>query len=155
MLNETFVLWPANVENLMKNSDLAFLQSMKEDTVATFGPKDKVLDKITKRKNMRQQLEQQRANKEKMRVENEQNTGAAELKCHLSTSTNKEDSVNEYVAPKQPKRNHHRLSFTGSPAFIPHDIVKRPRLVVLATRLNMIAVPTSNLHYSCDRRSKR
>lgn len=34
-------------------------------------------------------------------------------------------------------RRHRRTARIGTPAFIPHDIVKRPKLVALATRLKM------------------
>lgn len=34
-------------------------------------------------------------------------------------------------------RSHHRTKRTGTTAFIPHDIIKRPKLVALATRLKM------------------
>src|SRR6218665_16521 len=44
MLASTFQLWPPNVEILIKNEeDRYFLQSMKTDRAASFGPFDKVL----------------------------------------------------------------------------------------------------------------
>ena len=44
-----------------------------------------------------------------------------------------------FETPKTSKRCHHRSSHTGASAFIPRDTLKRPRLVALATRLNMSA----------------
>src|SRR6218665_2936168 len=51
MLASTFQLWPPNVETLIKNKeDCSFLQSMKTDRAASFGPFDKALaQKVSKR----------------------------------------------------------------------------------------------------------
>jgi len=46
----------------------------------------------------------------------------AGVDVHISTTT---------------RRSHHRTTRTGTTAFIPHDIIKRPKLVALATRLKM------------------
>ena len=55
-LSETFVLWPTNVEQLMRNSeDVAFLKSMRTDRHATFGCHDKVLANRVRRRQQRQQ----------------------------------------------------------------------------------------------------
>lgn len=43
-------------------------------------------------------------------------------------------------------RSHHRTVRTGTTAFIPHDIVRRPKLVALATRLKM--TPTQQASYT-------
>jgi len=57
-LAKTFPLWPGNAESLIKNTeDLCFLQSMKEDRLATFGSRDKVLENKLKRKQERRQSE--------------------------------------------------------------------------------------------------
>ena len=43
-LAKTFPLWPANVEQTLKNTeDLCFLESMKTDRLATFGSREQVL----------------------------------------------------------------------------------------------------------------
>ena len=44
------------------------------------------------------------------------------------------------------RRGHHRHSKSGTLAFIPHDIIKRPKLVELATRLNM--TPSQQASYT-------
>ncbi len=51
-------------------------------------------------------------------------------------NTNDEDNLN-FEGPSTSTRSHHRNKRTGSSLFIPHDIMKRPNLVSLATRLNM------------------
>jgi len=43
-------------------------------------------------------------------------------------------------------RSHKRVGRTGTVGFIPHDIVKRPKLVALATRLRM--TPTQQAAYT-------
>ena len=50
-LLETFAVWPNNVDFLIKNpEDFAFLNSMKTDRKATFGPFDKISNAKEKRK---------------------------------------------------------------------------------------------------------
>ena len=71
-LCETFPLWPADVEKLIANAkDMAFLHSMATNRTATFGSKDSILNKKIQRSNVRKQLAQRRAVKEKQRVDEE------------------------------------------------------------------------------------
>ena len=42
-----------------------------------------------------------------------------------------------FATPSPRVRSHYRSAHTGTPAFNPHDIVCRPKLVALATRLKM------------------
>jgi len=78
-LAETFRLWPANAEQGMKNTeDLCFLQSMKGNRLATFGPRDKVLAAKIQRRQDRFQAEA--ARREKV--------------CSEGTATTTSDSVN-------------------------------------------------------------
>ena len=54
MLSSTFLLWPQNADSLIKHDeDLAFLQSMKGDRVASFGGLDKKLAQKIVRRNCR------------------------------------------------------------------------------------------------------
>jgi hypothetical protein len=62
-----------------------------------------------------------------------------------STDEVSSDTVEEFCNPHR-KRSHHRNSKPGTPAFIPHDIMKRPRLAELATRLNM--TPSQQASYT-------
>ena len=61
MLATTFQLWPADVEKLIKNpQDLAFLHSMQEDRVASFGVFDRTLAQKIYRRNSREAAEAER-----------------------------------------------------------------------------------------------
>lgn len=158
-LTKTFPIWPVNVEKLIKNTeDLHFLHSMKADRTATFGSHDKVLAAKAKRRQVREQLE---ANRHE-RMQNEMNISTT-LTTNSSSSSDDEnpggfeDSVEnvEDVDTEQPfvgpstsstLRTHHRTARTGTTAFIPHDIMQRPKLVALATRLKM--TPTQQAAYT-------
>ncbi len=143
-LGETFQLWPANAENVIKNpEDLAFLLSMKGNRSASFGAQDKVTANKLKRRHSRQQLAEERQNKEKMRKEEAGRVRNPD--DHLDSSSDATDSESEDSESGTPEhlpssqKSHHRRVRIGTPAFIPHDILKRPKLVSLATRLNMTA----------------
>ena len=146
-LLKTFVIWPSNVETLIKNAeDLAFLKSMKSDRSATFGAKDKNLANKINRKRKRQEMEEKRVRKEQERQasvsttsmqlnssDEERETDAAK-KQHSS-----DDDCDATESNSQQKRSHHRETPVGTTAFVPPDILKLPRLVSLATRLKMSA----------------
>ena len=76
--------------------------------------------------------------KEKQRADKEGEETAALSLLDIDISDEGECDMN-FETPKTSKRCHHRSSHTGTSAFIPHDILKRPRLVALAIRLNMSA----------------
>src|SRR6218665_3567857 len=60
-LAKTFPLWPANVEQTVKNTeDIRFLESMKTNRLATFGSRDKVLAAKLQRRHRRKQLQETR-----------------------------------------------------------------------------------------------
>lgn len=133
-MNETFQLWPLNVDSLIKNDeDRAFLQSMKTDRLATFGGKDSKLQKMIERKNERLKAESRRREKVKQDLS---------LSETLSTfnDSNEDSSDEDSLAPgtsTDTKRSHHRKKRTGTSVFIPHDILQRPKLVSLATRMKL------------------
>lgn len=154
-LAETFRLWPANAEQRIKNTeDLCFLQSMKGDRLATFGPRDKVLAAKEQRRQIRVQAEA--ARREKVRSEGTSTTTSGSSADAINDSDNKtgesgesgddasvDSEVDSSIADADvdisttTQRSHHRTTRTGTAAFIPHDIIKRPKLVALATRLRM------------------
>lgn len=143
MLAQTFPLWPANAEQLIKNpEDVAFLQSMKTDRLATFGPRDKVLAAKVQRREQRDYMEiRQRA-----RIQSYlKSTSAPNILHDHDSSSSDEDAVSDeeaagqFITPRT-SRSHKRIARTGTPAFIPHDIIQRPKLVQLATRLKMTPV---------------
>jgi hypothetical protein len=137
-LSQTFPLWPAHAEQLIKNTeDLAFLESMKNDRLATFGSKDKVLARKIQRREQRIRAETMRREK----MNNEPNVCRMEANCESSSdeSTNNDES-DALATPRRIPDSHKRVARTGTTAFIPHDIIKRPKLVALATRLKMTPV---------------
>lgn len=133
-MTKTFQLWPASAEQEIKNpEDLAFLQSMKSDRSATFGPFDKVLSQKVQRRQTREQSEAQR--REKMLKEMETSTAC---RSSITDYEGSSDEGNAGPSTSTPQtRSHHRTSYTGTAAFIPHDILRRPKLVSLATRMKM------------------
>jgi hypothetical protein len=152
-LSETFALWPADVEQLVKNTeDLQFLQSMKSDRAATFGSHDKVLSSKLKRREKRMILEQLRRERNSTMYEsNTAVTGLANTDIDNKTEDSDDISVSEHesaddTVPSDTPRSHHRSARTGTQTFVPHDIVKRPKLVALATRLKM--TPTQQAAYT-------
>ena len=71
-LCETFSLWPADAEKLIANAeDMAFLHSVKTNRTATIGSNNSILDKKIQQSNVRKQLAQRRAVKEKQRTDEE------------------------------------------------------------------------------------
>ena len=138
-LCETFPLWPADVEKLFANAeDMAFLHPMKTNRTATFESKDSILNKKIQRSNVRKQLAQRSAVKEKQRAGEEGEETATRSLLDTDISDEGQNDMN-FETPKTSKRCHLRSSHTRTSAFISHDILKRPRLVALATRLNMSA----------------
>ena len=138
-LSQTFPLWPAHAEQLIKNTeDLAFLESMKNDRLATFGSMDKVLAIKIQRREQRIRAETMRGEK----MNNEPNVCRMEANCESSSSdesTNNDES-DALATPRRIPDSQIRVARTGTTAFIPHDIIKRPKLVALATRLKMTPV---------------
>lgn len=134
-LKETFQLWPENAEALLKiKEDGLFLESMNPDRNASFGCRDKIrADEILHREAARKNADAERRQRvrEEMAANNDMVT--------LEGSDNENDSaeVDPTFSTERSARIHHRTAHTGNTVFIPHDIVKRPNLVALATRLNM------------------
>jgi hypothetical protein len=142
-LAKTFQLWPQNADNMIKNpEDLSFLQSMKGDRAATFGSHDKVLASKLKRSQKRSELEALR--REKAKEEKRSVSEVAEL-IDSDSSDDADASLND-TSCTPTMRRHRRSSRTGTPAFFPHDIMQRPKLVALATRLKM--TPTQQSAYT-------
>lgn len=149
-LYKTFALWPCNAEQLIKNTeDLRFLESMKTDRAATFGSRDKLLSSKIERRQKRMRLEDLR--REKHSTINKLNTvrRLAESDCDSHSDDSRGHLENESAASvpsgKTP-RSHHRSIRTGTPAFIPHDIIQRPKLIAVSTRLKI--TPTQQVAYT-------
>ena len=151
-LAKTFPLWPANVEQTVKNTeDLRFLESMKTNRLATFGSRDKVLAAKLQRRHRRKQLQETRRDKmlkELMTTTLTSEVASTDESDVVNSTTNIDgygngrsegDSSDSYIIDTSATtaRKHRRTARTGAAGFIPHDILKRPKLVALATRLKM------------------
>ena len=151
MLRTTFRLWPANAEMIVKNAeDLAFLRSMKTDRKASFGERDAKLAGVVRRRTerlARQHSRRARALEEAAETTTEAaettteaaetTTEAAETSTAAALSSSDSESVFDLSLTTPSRRSHHRQSRSGTLAFIPHDIHKRPRLVSMATRMHI------------------
>ena len=145
-LAKTFQLWPQNADILIKNpDDLSILQSMKGDRSATFGSHDNALASKLKRSQKRSELEALRRDKV-----NEQSSVSEVAELIDSDSSDDADSASEHspnnASSSAATARRHRRTRTGTAAFIPHDIIQRPALVALATRLQM--TPTQQSAYT-------
>jgi hypothetical protein len=143
-LAKTFPLWPADAEQLVKNSeDLRFLQSMKGDRSATFGSFDMVLAAKIQRKRKREQSEAAR------RLKFDQMSAKATSVIETSSSSDEHEtdinhsdpdclhSTGDEPSTASASKGCHRTVRTGTTVSIPPDIIRRPKLVALATRLQM------------------
>ena len=139
-LAKTFPLWPADAEQLVKNpEDLKFLQSMKGDRSANFGSCDNVLAAKIQRRWERENSEAAR----RLRFEQ---ISTKETAVTYTSSSSDEADMNEHDSdcpmsgsgpPASTPRSQHRTVRTGTTISIPPDIIRRPKLVALATRLKM------------------
>jgi len=136
-LSKTFPLWDSDAEKNMKNKeDIQFLQSMKTDRVASFGVLDQALASQIKRKQSR--TLKQREFQEQAEKETDLAYQTVEL-ADSESSQDEEDPGEDLVTPPGPPliKTHHRAARPGTAAFIPHDILKSPKLVSLATRMKL------------------
>lgn len=135
-LQKTFPLWAVNAEQTMKNQeDIEFLKSMKTDRIASFGVHDQALSSQIQRKELR--VHKQRQFQEK--AEKERELAVETVRLLDSESSQDEDNNDEVLAIPGPSTSgtHHRVARPGTAAFIPHDILKNPRLVSLAARMKL------------------
>lgn len=153
MLQSTFQLWPPDAERLIKNTeDLAFLQSMKGDRAASFGSFDKMLAKKIARRNHRvaaaaKRLKRATANREKDMPTTtgdsddpvEDDASEADIECNTTTGTANTVSTAKSVRPR-------RKTLTGTSVFIPPNVLSKPSVVSLATRLKM--TPTQQASFT-------
>ncbi|KAG0716500.1 hypothetical protein GWK47_009569 [Chionoecetes opilio] len=109
---------------------------MKGDRSATFGAHDKVLTDKVRRKQTRSQLELDRIDREKQKMASSACIRSSIIAEESSDDSSMNDSVSA-TTDLSVTHSHHRKIHTGTSAFIPHDILKRPKLVSLATRMKM------------------
>jgi len=133
-LQKTFPLWAKDAEQAMKNSeDIKFLHSMKTDRIASFGVFHQALASQVKRKQTR--LLKQTKRQEKAEKEKEVCETTVQL-ADSDSSQDEDDNSDNFVIPSQ-RKSHRRAVRLGTSAFIPHDILKSPKLVSLATRIKL------------------
>jgi hypothetical protein len=141
-LSRTFPLWTKNAHEIIKNpEDIAFLESMQTDRVASLGCHDKKLAGHLKRKKAREDQEAKRRLKAQQSQELSRIEATEPTHVMISESSNEEssseedDDVNfEPPAEKVPKV---KSPVSGTTAFIPHNILKSTKLVSLATRMKI------------------
>ena len=135
-LDETFGIWTNDAEKTIKlEEDVMFLKSMKTDRKASFGCLDKKKDNMEKRKADRLEAETRR----RQAASNEKSASQPTTISDPENSDEGSIGDEEYLTNtnSRKRRSHHRSTFTGTSAFIPHDILKRPSVVAVATRLGI------------------
>ena len=134
-LAKTFPLWTKDADSKIVNTeDLEFLISMKTDRKASIAGFDKISYAFHKRKEEREQKKEGRKRKNDESLQNQ-------FQFSSSASLEPEDDPQpgpSFIAPTEPPPlSHKRVKKVGTEAFIPHDIMKSPKLVSLATRMKM------------------
>ena len=122
---------------------------MKTNREATFGSLDKLLASKLERRQKRMRAEELR--REMNKRTSVSNTTVAGLSDDSNSDSDDNTSLSEHelaasVRFGETPRSHHRSSRIGTPAFIPHDIIQRPQLVAVATRLKI--TPTQQAAYT-------
>ncbi|KAJ8369049.1 hypothetical protein SKAU_G00090770 [Synaphobranchus kaupii] len=134
-LDATFPLWSPNAEELIRNpEDVAFLASMKGDRVATFGAFDAKLQSKVKR---RQEREAGAAARQARFTKEQQEMTVTSSMAVLESESDEDSDADETAAPPADNTPSRERKKTGTTAFIPPDILSRPSLVSLATRLKI------------------
>ena len=151
LLASTFQLWLTNADELVTNAEgLAFLHSMKGDRAASFGAYDKSLAKKISRRHVREAAALERMKRPYIDIEASKATVSSQFltdevesnaddsidECNDPLSADEDEAANADGKAKQMNQLQRKKS-TGTIAFIPLDVLSRPNLVVLATRLKM------------------
>ena len=141
--DQTFGVWKKDALTMIKNKeDQIFLESMKSDRAAFFEGVDKKKADQDRRKAKHLQEETSRQERHEATKELEMKSNVWPDNC--ASSDNWEESE-EMIAERQKKRSHHISTYAGTRAFIPHDILKRPKVVSVAARLNITSLQQAAL----------
>lgn len=133
-LSKTFPLWTPNSEHIIQNpEDLKFLKSMKTDRIATIAGFD--VKSFSKLKRKQERI----VSAEKWHEKSARETETLFSTVRFESSSSEDETPLSSFIPQQAPKSHKRTVRTGTEAFIPHDIVKSPKLVGLATRIKMTA----------------
>ena len=140
ILGETLQLWPADAQKLIKNEeDRAFLRSMMtREREASFGIKDASLAAQMNRTEKRNREAESRAERSKLDVEEMFET--AEMQ--ISTESTDEEMTGDEIEGHGPecdtrKDDKKGKARPGTLVFVPFDIIKSPKIVQLATRIEI------------------
>ena len=129
-LNQTFPLWKK--EPLSFPEDRLFIESMKTDRKASIGGVDRKTAKKLQNKKAREDAENKR--REKAQAEMLNNTSEYIESSSDEIPHSEIDSDTDIPNISEPKVKN---SFTGTTAFIPADILSRPKVVAIATRFKI------------------
>ena len=130
-LQKTFKVWPRNaLEKISIEEDRQFLISMDTDRVATMTlTTDDTLFRKESSYKKRKDAEQKRIADEKTRCETAETVCVTETEC--VEDEDEEDDDPEYVNSENigGERKHRRSVKTGINIFMPHDILRHPKVV--------------------------
>lgn len=143
-LYSTFPAWPQDAGHLIQNEeDRAFLESMKTDRVASLGAHDGQLAGKVKRRLERDERLQRRH--EDLLSQNDNLAAGSSHEVFqddaedtdVPEETTGSNAVADDDANEIKTRSHSRSVKTGTSIFIPYDILSRPSIVQMATRLKI------------------
>ena len=125
-LEQTFKLWPRHAMQQIKNKeDRLFLESMMSDRKMSMAGVDKKL--TTTEKNAEEAL----ASEMQRRQKAQQYKEVASATCQLADSddNNSDNDKGDTTTEATGKRGHKRKVKTGVTIFLPHDVLKKPKVV--------------------------
>ena len=115
------------VEIMAIDEDIAFMNSMLTDRSAQYSVCDKITPSVINKRHLKaQQAEQRVLNEKKRKFE--------EFSVIVNSDLEDEEIVDRDYLPTAQSRSHKRTVKTGTTIKIPHDILKSPPLVSVATR---------------------
>ena len=151
-LNETMPLYPKNVIEIMEKAkvgklemekksideDIEFVKNMMTTRTASYTCLDKTTTKLMQKRQSRQEDEERRHARAATSRDNDPYVTDTTTDAAMADLTPGDtDVIPDGAASSTPKRPHRRLKRTGETLFIPHDILKRERIVSNYTRNRM------------------
>ena len=155
-LSKTMPFYPTNVEDLMNDQkrgknekerqmideDIAFLRNMMSERSFTYSRQDMTCSILEARRN-------EKAAKASARIEKEEKRKKEALtdNTYMNEPSELDSSDSEFIpmSDQTPKRSHRRNVKVGTPAHIPHDILKNKLVVETAVRNNITPTAAAEL----------
>lgn len=143
-LDKTMPFWPRDILSKMESrkaghvsevekaaidEDIKFLQSMMDDRKATYAARDRVTPMFERRREEREKRVRAGPSSEDPYLYYQDDVGMDD-----SDESSDDGHTAALAATVAPKRKHRRTQKVGDWTFIPHDILKRPRIVAFAAR---------------------